>query len=402
MLSAIFFWLMLTLIFIAIQGFFSMQEMAAVSFNKARLHYYVSKGNKRAAWLNFLLYKPSRLFGTTLIMINIALQIGSECSREFYKALGLSPNLAPLSQVLLVVIFAELVPMFLARRSSEHVSNLGIPIVYATSKVLTPIIWIIELFSRFINLFINKNKKTNEFVLSREELQKTFEVEEDAFTLIVSNIFQFRSKKASQVMEPLNTVVMAPSNCTIEHMRSILKQGLHHYLPVYHRSRTNIIGIAYPRELINAEDNELIRKKTHSPWFITEDANIMETLQQFQHNHKSVAVVLDKVGNAIGILALKDILDEIFGEKTYSTTSKVSQYLDEKTFSGDFSAEEFDRLFNTNMLQYNVNTLAELVAKTLGHHPQKEETIIIDNLEFKVEEITMLGIKTISIKSKGS
>ena len=111
-------WFILTILFIMIQAFYSMLEMAAVSFDKARLHYFVKKGKSQARWLSFLLEKPGRLFGTTLILVNVALQIGSECSRQFYQALGVSANYAPLSQVVLVVIFAELSPMLAARRYS--------------------------------------------------------------------------------------------------------------------------------------------------------------------------------------------------------------------------------------------------------------------------------------------
>ena len=101
-----------------------MIEMACVSFNKVRLEYYVSKGKKRALWLSFLLHHPAYLFGTTLIGVNVALIIGSECARRFYAALGLNPDLAALTQILLVLIFAEISPMFAGRRYAEHVASL--------------------------------------------------------------------------------------------------------------------------------------------------------------------------------------------------------------------------------------------------------------------------------------
>ena len=150
------FFLLLTLICIVIHGFFSMFEMAAVSFNKIRMHYFVNKNYKRAIWLSHLLDKPSRLFGTTLIGVNTFLQIGSEASRRFYESLNLNPDIAPITQIIVVLIFAELSPMFAARRYSEHVAMLGIPIIIFTSKILTPVIilidWIAHLFTRILEI----------------------------------------------------------------------------------------------------------------------------------------------------------------------------------------------------------------------------------------------------------
>src|SRR5271168_1923794 len=115
------FWLSLTILCIAVQGVYSMLELASVSFNRVRLEYYVAKKIKRAMWLHYLLQKPSRLFGTVMLGVNVALQIGSQTSREFYSSVGLDPDLAPLTQVFLVVILAELTPLFAARRYPESV-----------------------------------------------------------------------------------------------------------------------------------------------------------------------------------------------------------------------------------------------------------------------------------------
>src|ERR1700722_3738597 len=91
-------WFLLNILTIILLGFYSMQEMASVSFNRLRLQYYVSKGIKRAIWVQSLLQNPARLFGTTLISVNIAMFIGSECARRTYAALGLNPDWAPLTQ----------------------------------------------------------------------------------------------------------------------------------------------------------------------------------------------------------------------------------------------------------------------------------------------------------------
>ena len=116
------FFLGFTLLAVIIQGFFALFEMACVSFNKVRLQFFASQGKKKAIWLSELIQQPSRLFGTTLIGIAASLQIGSECARRFYEAIGFDPDWTPLSQLILVVIFGELVPMFTARRHPEQIA----------------------------------------------------------------------------------------------------------------------------------------------------------------------------------------------------------------------------------------------------------------------------------------
>ena len=169
------YFIVLALLCVFIEGFFSMFEMALVSFDKTRLQYYASKNYKRAVWLQFLINKPSRLFGTTLIVVNFVLQLGSEAARRFFESISLSPDYASISQTLLVVIFAELSPMFAARRHSEHVALLCVPIVYFCSKFCIPFIWMIEFISKITNKIFKKPLQSY-MDLSKEELQKALHV----------------------------------------------------------------------------------------------------------------------------------------------------------------------------------------------------------------------------------
>ena len=100
------FFLICTIITIIMQGYFAMMEMAIVSYNKVKLQYHVHEGDRKAIWLSKLLKKPTYLFGTTLIGVNFFLELGSECSRMMYAALGLNPDYAMATQILAVVLFA--------------------------------------------------------------------------------------------------------------------------------------------------------------------------------------------------------------------------------------------------------------------------------------------------------
>jgi len=407
-------WLILNLLSIIVLAFYSMLEMACVSFNKVRLQYYVSKGIKRTLWLNYLLQHPSRLFGTTLIGVNIALVIGSECSREFYSALGLSPDIAPLTQVILVVIFGELAPMFAARRYPEHVAMLGIPLIYASAKLMTPLLYIIDWITKSANYFIKGSSNEANIYLTEEELVKIIEeqsdktsseAESDEFSEITANIFSLREKDIKQVMMPIRNTALLPSNATVDEMEALLIKTGAEFISLYHRELSNIIGIVYPRDAIRAAGNKRVRDYAWPPWFVTETTGMMQILKQFRTNNENVAVILDHIGQAIGIVTLDDVLEELFGEVTTGNNQFINNpfnniMLIDKTFSGDLTVALFTEQYGVQIDQNPNLTLSDVIIKHLGHYPEKGESVFLAPFELTVKENTISEIKTISISTR--
>jgi len=397
------FWCGLTFFCIAIQGLYSMLEMAAVSFNRVRLEYYVSKGMRRAIWLQYILQKPSRLFGTIMLGVNIALQVGSQSSREFYRAIGLNPDYAPITQIFLVVILAELAPLFAARRFSEHVIMLGIPIVYATHRIFAPVIWFIGLITRFVHLLFGKKEESFDVFLSRDELQKVLEShdEESEFNIVVSNIFALRNKTAAQVMTPLSQIEMIRANTTIAELHKKISGSAMRFVPLYHKTRSNIVAIAIPRDFVRLPDNRYIRDNARPPWFITSTTQLMPILGQFRRNRQTVAVVLDPNGSAIGMLTLDAILEEIFGEHptVEEALKKAKLPMIHRTFPGNTKIVDLNQEYRTHLPTHEVETLAQLMIALLDHTPTVGDTLVVGEFELIAEETTLLGIKSITVKT---
>lgn len=402
------YFLLLVIICLVIQAFYAMLEMACVSFNKVRLQYYVSKSKRRALWLSYLLNHPALLFGTTLICVNTALQLGSECSRRLYESLGLSPDFAPLTQVPLVIIFAEIAPLFAGRRYAEHVAMLGIPILYISSLLLRPLIWLFDLLCRGVNRLVGSPRKGG-FYISREELQKALEEREtrgetEEFNTIAARIFSLRGKTAKDLMQPLTAIPMVPSICSISEMRLLLSSSYTPCLPIYHRNLQNIVAIAYPRDLLRLDENKRILEHARPPWFILENNPILEILKQFRRNNQSVAVVLNRAGHAVGILTLDEIVDEIFGQSDEwpafaEIVPRTHHIVVDRSFPADMLIVDFNKQFNVHLSSEGTETLEELITHHLGHLPTKGESVHIDQFELTVEEASLLGAKTIAIRT---
>jgi magnesium and cobalt exporter, CNNM family len=399
------FFLTIVLLCLAVQGFFAMAEMAVVSFNKVRLQYYVSQKSRRAKWLTYLLQHPGRLFGTTLICINTALQIGSEASRRFYDAIHLSPDWAPLSQVIIVLIFAEIAPLFAGRRYAEHAAMLTVPILYGASFVLRPLIWCFNGFCLIVHKMLGTSEKGGLY-LSREELQKILEEkDEEDFNTIASHIFALRSMTAKELMQPLTSIQLVPSICTVSEMRGLLNFRYFPFVPIYHKTPENIIAIAYPRDLLRLAENKKVRDHARAPWFITEQESIMAILKQFRRNNQSVAIVLSEAGLAKGILTLDEIIDEIFGLSDHwmsyeEMVPRSHHVIVDRTFPGEMLIEEFNHTYKVHLDPQGATTLEELVTKHLGHPAAIGETVRVDQFELTVEEATLLGgAKSIAIRT---
>lgn len=409
MASIAFYWLLLNFLSIIVQAFYSMTEMACVSFNRVRLHYYVSKGDRRAILLSELLHNPSKLFGTTLIGVNVALFFGSECAREFHLAIGLNPDLAPLSQVFLVVIFAELAPMFAARIYAEHVAMLGITLLYASTKVMTPFTWILGAITR---LFSRRKGSESQIFLTQEELQKILEEQEedqlyasdkDQFNAITSNIFSLSKKNVRQIMTPIHRVVTASSNCTVEEARVVFAGSKIHYLPIYHNQMHNIVGIASPRDLIRAADNRRVRDEARVPWFVTETTVLTHLLKQFRSNNQEVALILDEQGSTIGTVTLDDLVEEILGKQIFQSSKRAGtqrRVVVDRTFPGNMKVKEFNAQFDVVLDKNGDLTLEELIEMRLGYHPGVGESLYIYPFELIVKDTTLRGIKSVTITSK--
>jgi len=403
------FYLIIIILCLVFQAFFVMQEMACVSFNKVRLQYFLSIGSKRAKWLNQLLMTPANLYGSVLILANTALLLGSESARRLYESLGLAPDLA-ITQALFVLIFAEMAPMFAARRHPEQIAMMGAPFLFTFSKLLYPIIKFLEFLCTLINKLFGVETKTA-FYLSRDEIQKILEERDDLnqegqnqeFNSVVSGIFSIKTRFAKDIMIPINRCQLAPINLSISALRQILERDYVAYIPVFLRNNHNIIGVVYPRDLILVDDQAIVKDHMRPAWFITENQSLLSILKQFRQNNQTVAIVLDKTGSASGLLTLDALIDSIFAKSDDWNSLEphgMGQVFLEKTFDADMTLEQFNEIYGLKLSCEGAKTFADVFTKLLGHIANKGDVVRLDNFEMIVQESGIRGPKSILIRTK--
>jgi CBS domain containing-hemolysin-like protein len=263
----------------------------------------------------------------------------------------------------------------------------------------------------WIRLLCNASS-AQEMHLSREELQHIIESreekvvsrEKDDLNTVVSNIFSLKNKTAGELMRPLSEIAMLSSHAHLSDMRILLDKEYVPYVPIFHKSKEHIVAIAYPRDLLRLADSKKIRDHARAPWFVSESITILQILKQFRKNNQSICVVLNKTGSSIGILTLDEIVDAIFGQKDRwmsfgDIVPKMSQVALDRTFPGDMLLQDLSLQYQVDLRFKHAKTLAQSMELALGHIPGAGESVKIDQFELTVEEMGLLGPKTVLVRT---
>lgn len=402
------FWLILTLLFILGEAFFSMQEMAILSCSRLDLNYRLQRGDRRAGKVRYFLLHPHRLFTTILIFNDACLHIGSECSRRLYAALDWPSLIAPLTQVFFVIILAEMAPMFAARRHPESAARWGVGLLYPLSRLIAPLNWFIGKLSDMVGYcFGIPPSDVERNLLSREDLQALLlplqddQVQEDKslVDLAISNLFANRLSTADMVMQPLSNSPMVPWNTSMDRARRMwLKSNATHLL-VYQHSHRQIIGILNSHQLAAVDHHRTAGSCAQLPFFTSAKTPAIKVMQQLRQGEGQVTVVLSDEGFAIGTLDRRLFFSRLLldGEKVRELpTSRVL----EKSFSAQISVGELAQQLKVALpLASQDQSLAQLMEEQLGHLPAKGDICRLNGLEFCVESDSLAGAKLINVRS---
>lgn len=398
MSTATLFWLISTFFWATLMSFFSMQEMACISFNRLRLELSIRSGSRRALWIKNMLENPVLLFGTTLIGVNVALVVSSESMRRLFSALDLNPNYSPCIHVPYILIFGELIPMFAARRHPEHMAKLGIPFLWLASKIFSPITLCIDFCCSLLRSFFIKNVKKKAVPhLQRDELQELLEerkrsyFDETSHESLVSRIFTLREKPVSHIMIPVTRCTILQSTLSSQTALEHLTKKNVHFALVCNKNK-KILSYVQAWDLL---EKKSLGSIGHTPTFVEEETTITNLILQLKKDNSPLAFVVDNQGNVSGIVTLEAVLGEITQE------SEMKQALThiEKTVSADTLLSSFIKKYQVILPPTTAKTFSDLVDELLGHKPALGDIVCFGPIEITIKDVSIRGAKTVLIET---
>lgn len=406
-------YIVLILLFVFFEALFSGSEIALFSANKSKLKYLASQGDKKAEKTYNLLekyynqYISVGLIGT-ILSITFATSTFVAMLHDMsiiFPILKSKEEIFAEAIVIITLLFGEIIPKSIFQHYSDKIIFLVVDFLEFFRKLFKPFLW----FADFVNkvlFFLFRIKSQKDKAYTKEELLDILLQIEDIDELkkkIIGNILIFSQRRISEIVIPLSDVIAVSDDKKVMEVVPVFKESGYTRIPIYRKRIDQIVGFIRSYDLIFAKPNEPITKYMKGIRYIPEFASLPNVLKGFKHYRDHIAVVVDERGATIGIITLRDVLEEIVGEikDDFVKKEKVrlkKQSLDELVIDGLMEVKELKTLIDLEPPLGNYETVNGMIIYILGRTPKKGEKVIIGNYEFEVLKIEKRRILEVKVK----
>jgi CBS domain containing-hemolysin-like protein len=406
---------------ILFSAFFAGMEIAFISANKLLIELKHKQGSTYANLLSPFVANPSKFISTTLIGNNIGLVVYG-----IYMAKLLNPfllfwipalensvflllSMQTIISTLLVLVTAEFLPKVLFRINPDNLLKVLVFPFMIFYYLFWPVVVFITWLSKLILSKMSGDKfKESTPAFSKVDLDQYIDQINDqdlpddgeVDTEIFKNALDFSNIKVRECLVPRTELVAMDITSTIEQLyQKFIDTGLSKIL-IYKEDPDQIIGYVHQKEMFKKPQTT---QSIIIPIEIaTETMSIMDLLNKFIRNRKSLALVVDELGSTAGIITIEDILEEVFGE--IEDEHDVEDLLEEKISESEFrfsARQEIDYLnneYDLNIPEGDYHTLGGYILTRHENIPSAGEKILLDNFELSIEQIKNARIEIITLR----
>jgi Mg2+/Co2+ transporter CorB len=409
-------WLFYALIaLLASSAFFAMSETCLMALNRYRLKHLIREGSHGAKLAGQLLDRTDELLsfilaGNTLINAAITILVAEIC-RRLLGAGDYVLAVATLSAGFFILVFAEILPKVIGATYSE-------PIALAASYALAPLIRVTRWPMAVVNVFVKGILKLMRIrpmaehaaPLSMAEL-RTLVLEGGKFIpkkhqSIFLNLFELEDMTVDDTMTPRSQIESLDITDDIEEIRNALATAHHTRLVVCEGGLDNTVGILHVRKVLNATRREQIdvdglRAIMREPYFVPEGTALLTQLTNFQENQRHMGLVVDEYGEILGLVTMKDILEEIVGEFTSQAIGSAARFHREPDGTviadGTCSLRVLNRKAGFDFPLEGPKTVNGLLLEELEDIPEAGTTLVVGEHAIEILQVQNRMVKVVRI-----
>ena len=405
----------------ALSAFFSGMEIAFVSSNRVLAEMDKERNASTQRFLTFFYKHPNGFVSTMLVGNNIVLVIyGILIARLFDNTIfsGMDPAFTvPADTILstLIVLFTgEFLPKTLFKSNPNRLLALFAPLAYLFYVVLWPISKFSTLISKWLlRIFGMQSEKESgddegftkvdlDYLLQTSIENARSEEDIDDEVKIFQNALEFTDTKVRDCMIPRTEIkAVDMETCTLQQLEQMFIESGNSKIIVYQDDIDHVVGYIHSSEMFRSPESW--KEKIITVPFVPETMAAQKLMRLFMQQKKSLAVVVDEFGGTSGIVALEDIVEEIFGDIEDEHDS--SKYVAQKTENGEYilsarlEIDKVNEMFGLELPESDdYMTIGGLILHYYESFPKLNEVVTIGKMEFKILRNTMTKIELVKLK----
>lgn len=400
-------YLLITLLLLALCSYFTASASAIVGVNDSALKERSESGDQKAKQLFDCLHNNNnfvdRVRGTAWICGTAAAGMGTaRLSLLFFQmiqpkmpelsalAAALSMLCAVLIAVFVVVSLGLKIPQLLGSRYCEIFGYRTVGPLRVLTALFAPLGFLIRGFSHLISTLFGADPSKTQEEITEEEIRMLVDVGneigfiEESQKEMINNIFEFDDTTAGEVMTHRTEIVAVEKNAKISEIVYLAINEGFSRLPVYEKDLDNIIGLIYVKDLLclvgcNSSEDFKTADFIRTVLFVPESTKCRALFAEFKKSKAHMAVVVDEYGGTAGIVSMEDILESIVGdiEDEYDEKEEDIQEIAENLYimDGTTDLEDVGELLGVSFEEdEDFDTLGGFIIHMLGRIPKDDET----------------------------
>jgi len=320
-------WIILAAVFIVASGFYSGSETGAYCINRIRLRLRADTGDRRAVMLRRLLADEQGLLVSVLIGTNLSNYLTTVCVAYIFTTHYFAEGRAELYTTLIVApvifVFGEVLPKNLYQRHADRLVRGSMwPLVgsYFVCRALG-LIGLLKGINRVLIRALSPSETDeSELVHPRQEVVALLReglghgVLSEQQSLSVERVMRLQHVRVGHAMIPRSRTAVVQLDAGRERLLELIGQHDFSRLPVCTADPRRIVGVVNVYDVLQADAQATVEQLMHPPLRARPEESVMACLVRMQRARQPMAVVETEGGRAVGIVTIKDLVEEIVGE----------------------------------------------------------------------------------------
>jgi len=370
-----------------------------------------TEGVRRARLAIQILNQRERILTATLVVTNIFnIAGGAIATVSFQRWVGsLAPIVATLVMTSVLLVISEIVPKAYFRHHADGMLVKSGAVWRILSWILAPITFPVQILTNLVFRLFRSRPRS--LYTTREEIKLILEESVERGGLgryeqeMLESTLDYATTIVREVMVPMSEVALLLETAHTRELISLARERGHTRIPVYRERVDQIVGLVNVFDVLYDKHRKtFIRPYMRPARLVPDTKGIDDLFLEMQQAHESLTVVVNEFGACIGIVALEDIIEEIFGELAdeYEDLTPEIQKKGPGRFQVSARTDIDDLNAETGLAISKVGfeTVGGYVLHYLGRIPRKGETFTDGDLTVHVVEADRYGVKMVEMISR--